>query len=661
MEPGRRARELRTLLTEASHAYYVLDDPVLSDAEYDRRFRELQDLEAAHPEVATADSPTRKVGAPPRESFRQVKHTVPMLSLENAMTDAEFGEWHARAVEAAGGSIPEFVVEPKVDGTAVEVVYEDGLFTGGSTRGDGEVGEDITDNLRTIRGLPLRLRGSAPGRLELRGEVYYPLRAFAKMNEELAARGEKTFANPRNAAAGTLRQLDPGVTERRPLRIVIHGLGESKGLKAATHAGCLEQLAALGLPTCGRDLERGRSVEEIRAVHRRWMEARDGLEFEVDGIVVKVDDFRLREEMGFRTRSPRWAIAWKFPPREEVTRIVSMSVSVGRTGALTPVAELEPVKIGGVTVSRATLSNPGLVAKKGVRIGDWVTVRRAGDVIPEIVGAVTARRTGEEREFEMPAACPVCRAAVVQAEGEAVPRCPNASCPAQVKGTLLNFTHAMGIDGFGEKLVDQLVERGIATDIAALYALTADQLAGLDRMGDKSAQNLIEALRASRSTTLERLLGALGIRLVGGSTARDLARHFGDLRPIMDATPERLMQVPEVGERVAAEIHAWFANPSNRAMVERLLAAGMTWEAPRPAEGGRLQGLKFVFTGELVRMARREAETLVAELGGKASSSVSRQTSFVVAGPNAGSKLDKARQLGVRILTEDEFLAMVRS
>lgn len=659
MDPKKRAAELRLALTEASHAYYVLDDPVMSDAEYDRQFRELQELEAAHPELATPDSPTHKVGAAPRDVFRQVRHTVPMLSLENAMTAEEFADWYKRAVEAAGGAAPEFVVEPKVDGTAVEVVYEKGLFVGGSTRGDGDVGEDITDNLRTIRGLPLRLKGASPERLELRGEVYFPVKDFEKMNRELAAKGEKTFMNPRNSAAGSLRQLDPKITASRPLRIMIHGFGEAKGVKFTAHEATLRELETMGLPTCARHLKRGRTAEELAAIHADWLKRRDRLDFEVDGAVVKVDDFRLREEMGFRTRSPRWAIAWKFPPREEVTQILDMTVSVGRTGALTPVAELKPVLLGGVTVSRATLNNPGLVVKKGVKIGDWVTVRRAGDVIPEIVGAVVARRTGQERDLAMPKKCPVCGADVSWPEGEAVPRCPNASCPAQVKGTIFHFAHALGMDGFGEKIVDQLVEKGLVKDAADLYHLTLETLAELDRMGEKSAKNLLAELETSKNTTLEKFLGALGVRLVGESTARDLANHFADIHPLMDATVEQLQEVPEVGERVATVIHDFFQAKGNRRLVERLLEAGLKWPKPKKVEGGKFQGMKFVFTGELVKLGRREAEAKVAELGGKAASSVSKNTDYVVAGPNAGSKLDKAKSLGVTIIDEEEFLKML--
>lgn len=661
MDAKKRAAELREKLTDASYRYYVLDDPSMSDAQYDRLFRELQELEKEHPELATPDSPTQKVGAPPRDAFRTVRHTVPMLSLENAMEDAEFTEWYGRAVEAAGGKAPEFVVEPKMDGTAVEVVYQDGLLVSGSTRGDGEVGEDITDNLKTIRALPLRLKGKAPERLEVRGEVYFPIKDFEKMNRELAERGEKTFANPRNTAAGTLRQLDPKLTAARPLRIVIHGLGEVKGIRFTAHEESMKRLAEMGLPTCAKHLSRGTTEEEIRAIHRKWLTGRDKLAFEVDGVVVKVDDFRLREEMGFRTRSPRWAIAWKFPPREEVTQIVDMTVSVGRTGALTPVAELKPVALGGVTVSRATLNNPGLVTKKGVKIGDWVTVRRAGDVIPEIVGAVTSRRTGKERDFEMPKKCPVCGTAVSWPEGEAIPRCPSISCPAQVKGTLFHFTHALGMDGFGEKIVDQLVEKGMVKDAADLYHLELKPLAELDRMGEKSAKNLLDALEASKDTTLEKFIGALGIRLVGESTARDLANHFGDVALLMDTTVDQLEDVPEVGARVAAEIRSYFSAPANRKLVQRLLEAGLHWPKPKRTEGGKFQGKKFVFTGEMTTMSRREAEQKVAELGGKAASSVSKATDFVVAGPSAGSKLDKAKQLGLKVLSEKEFLELLKS
>jgi DNA ligase (NAD+) len=661
MTPAQRAAALRTQLTEASHSYYVLDDPVMSDAEYDRLFRELQDLEAAHPELASPDSPTQKVGAPARDVFKQVRHTIPMLSLENAMTAEEFSDWYKRAVEAAGGTAPEFVVEPKVDGTAVEVVYDKGLFVSGSTRGDGDVGEDITDNLKTIRGLPLRLKGDAPERLELRGEVYFPVKDFEKMNRELAAKGEKTFMNPRNTAAGSLRQLDPKMTAARPLRIMIHGFGEAKGVKFTAHEATLKTLEQMGLPTCAKHLKRGKTAEELTAIHEDWLKRRDKLEFEVDGAVVKVDDFRLREEMGFRTRSPRWAIAWKFPPREEVTQILEMTVSVGRTGALTPVAELKPVLLGGVMVSRATLNNPGLVVKKGVKIGDWVTIRRAGDVIPEIVGAIVSRRTGSERDLEMPKKCPVCSTPVSWPEGEAIPRCPNSVCPAQVKGSLFHFTHFLGMDGFGDKIVEQLVDKGLVKDAADLYHLDLKTLSGLDRMAEKSAQNLLDELEASKNTTLEKFIGALAIRLVGESTARDLANHFADIAPLMDATVEQLQEVPEVGERVAKVIREHFDAKGNRRLVERLVEAGLKWPKPKKSEGGKFQGLKFVFTGELVKIGRREAEAKVAEMGGKAASSVSKNTDYVVAGPNAGSKLNKAKTLGVKVIDEAEFLRMVEA
>ncbi len=660
-----RAEELHRLLEYHAHRYYVLDDPEVPDAEYDRLMQELIALETAHPALVGPDSPTQRVGGAALESLAQVRRAVPMLSLDNVFADGELVEWERRIRDRLdGGETFTFYVEPKIDGAAIEVVYEEGRLTLGATRGDGTVGEDVTVNLRTIRGLPLRLRprrGAPPARLELRGEVYMNKDDFRDLNARRRERGEEPFMNPRNSAAGSLRQLDPRLTAERPLRILFHGIGRLEGETFTSHAEAMETFAAAGLPTTRPLSKLCAGLDEVRAYHAATLAKRDDLPFEIDGIVVKVDEIPLRERLGVRSRSPRWAVAYKFPPREEITRLLDIQVQVGRTGALTPVAKLEPVVVGGVEVSRATLHNPAEIARKEVKIGDWVIVTRAGDVIPEVVKSIPSRRTGSEQEFVMPAACPVCGTAVVQEEGEAIPRCPNPWCAAQVKGALLHFSRrgAMDIEGLGEKLVDQLVDQGIVKDPSDLYALTVERLAGLERMAEKSATNLVSEIERSKSPALERLIFGLGIRHVGEALARTLARDFGTIEALIDATPERLEQVADVGPTVAASIHAFFANGANRAVLERLRERGVRPVAAAPPSEGELTGRVFCFTGEMSAMTRGQAKQEVEKRGGTALDTVSRKVNLVVAGESAGSKLEKARKLGIAVIDEAEFLRMI--
>jgi DNA ligase (NAD+) len=556
----------------------------------------------------------------------------------------------------------EYVVEPKIDGAAVELVYARGLLDAASTRGDGRIGERVTENIRTIRSVPLRLRGTSPPPelLEVRGEVYMEREAFAALNRRLVEAGEEPFANPRNAAAGSLRQLDPRVTAGRPLAIQIHGLGRARGLSVRTHREALEVLAGLGLRAV-RALAVGTGLEPALAAYRRLQAERDRLPHEIDGIVIKVNDLALRDELGMRARSPRWAVAFKFPPREEVTVVRDIVIQVGRTGALTPVAVLDPVAVGGVTVSSATLHNQEEVERKDIRVGDAVVVTRAGDVIPEIVKSIPSRRTGPLPPFRMPSACPACGTAVVRGEEEVILRCPNPGCPAQVKAAIVHFARreAVNVDGLGEKLVDQLVDRKLVRTPADLYALTREDLLGLDRMAEKSAQNLLDAIAASRRTTLDRVLLGLGIRHVGETLARVLADHFGTLEAFLAASEADLEGIREVGPVVGKSIHDYLAAPGHRRMIERLIAGGVRVERRERPSGGALAGQLVVFTGALERMTREEARALAERHGARTADGISRATTLVVAGPGAGSKLAKAKQLGIETIDEDAFLRRV--
>jgi DNA ligase (NAD+) len=678
-----RVRELRERIRAADHAYYVLDQPVLADAEYDRLMKDLQALEAEHPELVTADSPTQRVSGAPSERFERVVHREPMLSLGNVQGDDELREFDARVRRLLG--LPEaepvgYVVEPKLDGLAVELVYRDGAFTGGSTRGDGVNGEDVTANLRVVgglganRGVPHALAGKPPPRVEIRGEVLLFKEHFEAMNRQLGRAGEAPFANPRNAAAGTLRQLDWRVTARRPLSFIAYEALVPGGDPWRTHWEKLEALAAWGFET-NPENRRCRGLGEVLAYRDRMAERRFELPYDTDGIVVKVDDLDWRRRLGAASKFPRWAVAFKYPPQEEATRIRRIWASVGRTGVLTPVVDFDPVRLSGAMVARATLHNEDEMRRKDILEGDWVLVRRAGEVIPEVVKPLPERRTGEERPFRFPAECPVCGARVVREEGEKVYRCTGAACPAQLVGRLCHFAQrrALDIEGLGEKLAAGLVERGQVKDFADLYAVPfeawqqlfsrprKEQDAGAAReLPEKSAQNMVAALERSRRTTLRRFLFALGIPQVGEATAATLARHFGDLARFMDADEEALLGVRDVGPETAAEIRAWTQEPQNRRVVERLLAAGVAPAAEVVEARGPFAGKTVVLTGGLSAMSRDEAKAEIERRGGKVSGSVSRKTDLVVAGEEAGSKLEKARSLGVRVAGEEEFLRLLK-
>ncbi|MFA5521347.1 MAG: NAD-dependent DNA ligase LigA [Castellaniella sp.] len=666
---------LRAQIDAHNHHYYVLDAPVVPDAEYDRLMRELEALEAAHPELVRPDSPTRRVGAPASDAFGSVRHAVAMLSLANAFSAEEVLAFDRRLCDTlrqaglldADAAIG-YQAEYKFDGLAVSVRYEDGLMVQAATRGDGQVGEDITANMRTLRSIPLRLRGEAPRVLEVRGEVLIRRADFETLNRAQEAQGAKVFVNPRNAAAGSLRQLDPRVTARRPLRFYAYGWGELLGPDQPPcdrHSAVLEWLASMGLPVSpGR--ERVQGAAGLLDFHARTLHVRPALPFEIDGVVYKVDSLRAQEVLGHVARAPRYALAHKFPAQEEMTELLDIEVQVGRTGAITPVARLRPVFVGGVTVTNATLHNEDEIRRKDVHIGDTVIVRRAGDVIPEVAGVVRERRPAQARPFVMPAQCPVCGSAIERPEGEAVARCTGGLfCPAQRKQMLLHAVgrKALDIDGLGEKLIDQLVDGGRVATLADLFTLQADELAGLERMGPKSAANLVAALDKARRPALERLLYALGIRHVGETTARALARHFGTLEAVLQAHEEDFLSVADVGPVVAGSLARFLAEAHNREVLDALLAAGVQ---PRAVETGDsadqalpLEGLTLVLTGTLPNWTREEASRHILAAGGKVSGSVSRKTSYVVAGADAGSKLARAQALEVRVLDEAGLRALL--
>jgi DNA ligase (NAD+) len=667
-EAEREIELLRQQLQYHNYRYYVLDDPQITDAAYDQLMRRLQELEALFPELIQPDSPTQRVGATPLEAFGTVLHSLPMLSLDNAFSAVEVRDFDARIRRQLGeDEAIDYVTEPKIDGLAVELVYVDGLFIQGSTRGDGVRGEDITQNLRTIKTIPLRLIADAvtplPRRLEVRGEVYMTKRDFQRLNARREEEGEPTFANPRNASAGALRQLDPRITARRPLAMFCYGVGGIEGVTFQTHWDVLQSLGRWGFQI-NPHLERCHGIDAALAYYERLGQQREALPYEIDGVVIKVDVLARQEALGTRSRSPRWALAYKFEPKQAVTRVKEIVVQVGRTGALTPVALLEPVQVAGVEVSRASLHNPDEVARKDVRTGDWVMVQRAGDVIPEIVEVLKARRSGAEKLFEMPMRCPICASAVVRLEDEVVPRCVGLSCPAKLKESIVHFgsKRAMDIEGLGDKTVDQLVARGLVKDIGDLYSLTKEDMLKLDRLADKSASNLLVALERSKQTSLPRFLYALGIRHVGEHVAELLARQYADWQALQHAGYEELQSIHEIGPRIAQSIVAFFQNTGNQAVLEKLHRSGVrAVPQQRSAVDQALRGKTVVFTGELQAYTRTEAKRLVEARGGRVTSSVSRSTSYVVAGADAGSKLDQARKFGVSVLSEDEFLALLSS
>ena len=687
-----RVLELRRQLDDANHRYHVLDDPDIPDAEYDRMLRELEVLEAEHPQLRDPNSPTARVGSVPSGKFAQVRHAVPMLSLGNAFSDDEVHDFVARIEKETGDADPAFSVEPKLDGLAISLRYENGQFARGATRGDGAAGEDVTANLRTVRTIPLRLLGEAPPVLEVRGEVYMPKAAFERYNAWAREHGEKTLANPRNGAAGSLRQLDPRITAQRPLAFYAYALGEvtfAKGGAATlppTHSQTLAWLCALGFPV-SPEVDVARGVEGLLAYFQRIGDCRNALPYDIDGVVYKLDRYDQQRAMGFVSRAPRWALAHKYPAQEEMTTVESIEVNVGRTGAVTPWVQMTPVRIGGVVVSRATLHNADQVARLDARVGDSIIVRRAGDVIPEVVRVIEELRPLDKRgkplhpPYQLPTVCPDCGSAVEREEGEVVARCTGGLvCPAQRKQALFHFAsrRAMDIEGLGERFIDSLVDLGYVQTVADLYRLTVDDFVAMKQRADELsdavpqtvkagkiatrwAENLVAAIDTSRNTTLERLLFALGIRDVGESTAKTLTRHFGGLAAIMTADEAALTAVPDVGPIIAARIAHFFAEPHNREVIAALRAAGVRWPegAPRRASEGPLSGQTVVLTGGLTAMSRDEAGAKLEALGAKVSGSVSKKTSFVVAGEVAGSKLVKAQELGVEIWDEARLLTFL--
>jgi DNA ligase (NAD+) len=707
---ARELDRLREEINSHNYRYHVLDAPVIEDAEFDSLLRRLRELEDVYPDLVTPDSPSHRVGGKPLGTFRSVAHSVPMLSLGNAFSEEELRAFDRRVRGLLPGEEVSYVTELKIDGLSVALRYENGLFVQGATRGDGTSGEDITENLRRVRSIPLRLgvglSGSprpaslpavAGGIFEARGEIYMPLAEFEALNRRREAAGEPVFANPRNAAAGSVRQLDPAVTAGRSLDSFLYVVIQAQGFPLVEAAGAGAGPGAAAVPALPaahweglallRDLgfkvnpeaRLARDMDEVIAFCDVWREKRRGLRYEIDGVVVKVDSLDQQRRLGATSSAPRWAIAFKFPAEQGVTRVQGIAVNVGRTGAVTPLAELEPVRLAGSTVSRASLHNADYVRDKDIRIGDWAVVQKAGDVIPEIVRILPERRTGEEREFRMPETCPVCGAKVVREEGEAAHRCTaSLTCPAQRAEGLIHFASRLGLDieGLGPAAVRRLVEAGLVTDVADLYSLASrkDELIALEGLADKSVSNLLDAIEGSKGRPLHRLLRALGVRYVGGRVSRVLARHFGTLDALMTAREGDLVAVPGVGEKIAASVVGFFAEPRNREIVEKLRRAGVSlrepggprggaqpslFDAPDPAKASPLAGKTFVFTGTLLTLQRRKAEELVESLGGRAASSVSAKTDYLVAGDEAGSKLDRARELGVKVLTEEDFRAML--
>lgn len=662
-EAERRLAELRAEIRRHDRLYYELDAPVISDAEYDALMRELIAIEEAYPELVTPESPSQRVGGAVAEGFAAIAHRSPMLSLANAFSPDELRAFDERLRRALGIDVVEYVAELKIDGLAVSLTYEEGRFRYGATRGDGLQGEDITANLRTLRSIPLELE--RPVSLDVRGEVFMTRSNFLKLNAEMEAAGKPPFANPRNASAGSLRQLDPAVTAQRPLEIFVYGIGYLAGATVGTHWEALQLLKDLGLRT-NPHARICRGIEEVIRYCEEWTAARDTLDYAIDGVVVKVNDLAAHELLGATAKSPRWAVAYKFPAEQAITVLREIQVSVGRTGVVTPVAIFDPVELAGTTVTRASLHNQDLIEARDLRVGDYIVVQKAGDIIPEVLRSLPERRTGSEVPFRMPGECPECGAPLVQLAGEVAVRCVNTSCPARLIEGIVHFASrdAMDIDGLGPALVTQLVRAGLVSTPADLYALQAEQVASLERMGERSARNLMEALARSKDRGLARLLFALGIPHVGAGVARSLAEHFGTVDALIAAATrdggQALLSVPDVGPVIAESVSRFFAEPANQKLIADLRAAGVVMTEERTAPGeGPLQGKRVVVTGTLATMSRKEAEDAIRAAGGIPSGSVSRNTDFVVAGEKAGAKLQKARELGITVLDEEGFLALL--
>ncbi|WP_422444695.1 NAD-dependent DNA ligase LigA [Thermoanaerobacterium sp. DL9XJH110] len=661
----KRIKELREIINYHNRQYYVYDNPVISDAEYDKLMRELEELERKFPELITPDSPTQRVGGEPLPAFRQVTHRMPMMSLADAFDEGELRDFHRRVTEIVGNDV-EYVVELKIDGLAVSLTYEDGILTTAATRGDGVVGEDVTQNVKTIKSVPLRLdfpEGKRPSVIEVRGEVYLPKEGFKKLNEEREDMELPLFANPRNAAAGSLRQLDPKVTASRPLSTFMYGVGYAEGVEFKTHYEILEFYREIGLRV-NPHIVLLKNFQDVIDYCLGWADKRDTLPYEIDGLVIKVNSLEQQRMLGATAKSPRWAVAYKFPAEKKTTVIEDIIVRVGRTGILTPTAVLTPVRIAGSTVSRATLHNEDYIKDKDIRIGDTVVVQKAGDIIPEVVEVIKEKRTGKELEFRMPHRCPECGADAIRLPGEAAYRCTGVSCPAQIRRSIIHFASrdAMDIRGLGPAIVSLLLERGLIKDAADLYYLKREDIVPLERMGEKSAANLLSAIEKSKEQPLDRLIYALGIPFIGSKAASILADAFGSMTNLENAAYEELINIPEIGDKMAESIVTFFKQDQTRKLLSRLKEAGVNMEAEKKQEGPRpLEGLTFVLTGTLERYTRQQATELIEKLGGRVAGSVSKKTDYVVVGQDPGSKYDKAVKLGIKILNEGQFEEMIKS
>jgi DNA ligase (NAD+) len=661
---AQRVAELRQEINYHNYRYYALDDPVISDAEYDQLMQELRQLETQYPELLTPDSPTQRVGAAPASAFAQVQHRQPMLSLANAFDPEGVAAWYRRVKNLLDGAEFEMVCELKIDGLAVSLIYENGVLVKGATRGNGYIGEDVTQNLRTVHSIPLTLQGNPPPYMEVRGEVYMPIEAFKKLNQERAARGEPLYANPRNSGAGTVRNLDSRVTASRHMEIWVYSLvdtGDSP--RPDSHWECQQWLKTLGFRLNPQN-RLCQTLDEVYEYYNTWVEHRHDLSYEADGVVVKVNPLAFQDALGVVGREPRWAIAYKFPAEQATTRLLDIGINVGRTGSLNPFAILEPVVVGGATVRNASLHNEEDIHRKDIRIGDWVIVERAGEVIPQVIGPIVARRTGQEQVYQMPTHCPICGTPVVKVEGDAMHRCPNTACPAQFFELLKHFVSrgAMDIDGLGEQWCRILIDKGLVKDVADVYYIKKEQLLELDRMGDKLATKIMRNIEASKERPLARIVFALGILHVGAEVAELLTRHCSSIDSLAWATVDDLTQIPSIGPRIAESVVSYFQVARNREVIEKLRRAGVKLEQETPIISFAdlpWRGLTFVITGTLAAMTRREAETRIKALGGNATSSVTRKTSYLVAGESPGSKLDAANRLGVKVLDEESFLKLL--